>query len=402
MTAAPPAPQAARELSAELDERQHQLRRRLEGLIGIAATEGNEILVLHNGDEIFPAMLDTISKAERVIDLVTFIYWKGDIARAFADALSAKARAGVRVRLLIDAIGGRLLERALLQQMADAGVLVEWFRKPWAKSPFKQNHRCHRKVCVVDEKIAFTGGVGIAEEWRGDARDETEWRDTHFRIRGPAVDGLSAAFSQNWAESGRPMYDDRDAFPAHEQAGHSVVQVVRGSASIGWDDMQTVFKVFIEAAQQQLHIATAYFAPDDDFLDLLCAAARRGVDVDVCVPGPHADKRVSRLASQATFATLTDCGVGVWAYQPSMLHTKVLTIDGIAAIVGSSNYNRRSLDHDEEVVLCVINRDVAQLLDRHFAEDLRRSEPIDPSRWENRPLIQRAAEAVVTPIRRWL
>ena len=163
--------------------------------------------------------------------------------------------------------------------MDQAGVQVEWFRKPLMKSPFKSNHRLHRKICVVDGRIAFTGGVGIAEEWCGDARNEHEWRDTHLRVEGPAVDGLQSAFIQDWAESGRPLYDDDDEFPVQPQDGTSTVQIVRGSASLGWDDMQSAFHVMLGSAQERLRIATAYFAPDDDFLDTLCAAAgarRRG------------------------------------------------------------------------------------------------------------------------------
>ena len=218
-----------------------RIRRRLEALIGIAATEGNQLTILRNGNEIFPAMLKKIRSAKFTVDFMTYVYWQGDIAREFAEALADRARHGLRVRVLIDAVGGFKIEDGLVDIMTEAGVQVEWFRKPWAKSPFKQNHRCHRKVLVVDETVGFTGGVGIAQEWCGDARNENEWRDTHARVEGPAVDGLSAGFSQNWAEGGRTMFNERDRFPTHEQAGESVVQVVRGSASIGWDDMQSLF-----------------------------------------------------------------------------------------------------------------------------------------------------------------
>jgi cardiolipin synthase len=173
-------------------ERKQRLRRRLERLIGIAATEGNALTVLRNGDEIFPAMLSAIENARYTVDMMTFVYWRGDIARQFAATLAARARAGVRVRLLLDGFGSRLIEKDLLDDMDRAGVEVAWFRKPLSLSPFKQNHRCHRKVLVVDEQTAFTGGVGIAEEWCGDARNEHEWRDTHVQVRGPAVDGIAA------------------------------------------------------------------------------------------------------------------------------------------------------------------------------------------------------------------
>jgi cardiolipin synthase len=378
------------------------LRRRLEVTIGTPFTEGNRIDVLRNGDRIFPAMLEAIRGATATVDLMTFVYWRGEIAHQVADAMSERARAGVRVRLLIDALGGRLIENRLVEQMDRAGVQVEWFRKPLVKSPFKSNHRLHRKVCVVDGRIAFTGGVGIAQEWCGDARDETEWRDTHLRVEGPAVDGLQSAFIQDWAETGRPLYGDDDEFPVQPQEGSSTVQIVRGSASLGWDDMQSAFHVMLGSARERLRIATAYFAPDGDFLDTLCAAPARGVEVDLLLPGPHADKRVSQLTSEGAYERLVDCGVRVWTFQPSMMHAKVMTVDGVAAVVGSSNFNRRSLDHDEEVVLIALDRDLAARLDADLDDDFARSVEIDLTRWRKRGTAQRAMEKAVSPIRRWM
>jgi cardiolipin synthase len=194
------------------------------------------------------------------------------------------------VRVLIDAVGGRLIDPELLNHMSDSGVQVEWFRKPlWQGqllSPLKHNHRTHRKVLICDELVGFTGGVGIAEEWCGDARDESEWRDTHVRVTGPAVDGLSASFAQNWAETGHPLIDDDRRFPEHALTeGGSIVQVARGSASVGWNDMATVFRVMLESAQERIRMMTAYFVPDDCFQQLMLDAVQRGVQVDVMLPG---------------------------------------------------------------------------------------------------------------------
>lgn len=384
------------------EDSRRRLRRTLECLIGVHFTEGNAVTVLHNGDEIFPAMLEAIGGARRSVDLMTFVYWKGWPARAFADALSDRARAGVRVRVLIDALGGFHIEPGLVDAMEAAGVDVQWFRRPLVRSPFKQNHRGHRKVCVVDESVAFTGGVGIAEEWAGDARDETQWRDTHFRVEGPAVDGLAAAFVQDWAETGRSLYDDRDRFPDHPHRGDAVVQVVRGSASIGWDDIHTVWYVLMRSARRRIRLQSAYFAPDEAMRTALREAAARGVEVDVLVPGPHADKRVAQLAGEAVYAELADAGVRVWNFQPSMLHTKIMVVDGAAALVGSSNLNRRSLDHDEEVAMVVLDAAVVEILEQQFLDDLGRSREIDLDRWRNRSARQRALETAVAPIRRWL
>jgi cardiolipin synthase len=347
-------------------------------------------------------MLEAIEGAERTIDMMTYVYWRGDIARRFADALGERARAGVRVRLLLDGIGCHPIEKDLVDRMSADGVTVAWFRKPLYLSPFKQNHRCHRKVLVVDESTAFTGGVGIAEEWCGDARDENEWRDTHVRVRGPAVDGVAAAFAQGWAECHDELFDERDRFGGHEPAGDAVVQVVRGSASLGWQDMQTLMRVVLESAETRVRLSTAYFAPDDYFTDLLGRTARRGVDIEVLLPGPRIDKRVSLLGGQQHYERLLADGVRIFQFQPTMLHTKVLTIDGTVSLVGSTNFNRRSMDHDEEIMLAVVDRDFTAALDGHFDDDLRRSEEIREWRWKKRSRLQRAAELSVVPIRRFL
>lgn len=389
--------------TATTGDRKLQLRRRLERLIGIAATEGNRLTPLRNGDEIFPAMLARIRAAQHTVDMMTFVYWRGDVAAEFARALAERAAAGVRVRLLLDGFGGRLIEQELLDAMNAAGVDVAWFRRPLTLSPFKQNHRCHRKVLVVDERVAFTGGVGIAEEWCGDARNEREWRDTHVEVAGPAVDGIAAAFAQNWAECREDgLFDERDRFVPHAPAGDAVVQVVRGSASVGWQDMQTLLRVMIQSAEQRIRLTTAYFAPDRYFVDLLCAAAGRGVEVEILLPGEHTDKRVCRLAGQHYYGDLTACGVRLWEYRPTMMHAKVITVDSVASLVGSTNFNRRSMEHDEEVMLAVLDEQFTATLDDHFEEDVRRSTPIDPARWSSRGLRQRMAEAAVIPIRRFL
>ncbi|MGI5447236.1 phospholipase D-like domain-containing protein [Streptomyces sp. CA-243310] len=384
------------------DRRIRRIRRRLERLIGVAATEGNSVLPLRNGDEIFTAMLDQVDSARHTVDMMTFVYWKGDIARRFAEALAGRARAGVRVRLLLDGFGSRLIEGELLEQMSGAGVEVAWFRKPLYLSPLKQNHRCHRKVLVVDEEVAFTGGVGIAEEWCGDARNPKEWRDTHVELRGPAVDGIAAAFAQNWAECHDDLFDDRDRFVDHKPAGEAIVQVVRGSASFGWQDMQTLMRVVLESAEERVRLATAYFAPDTYFVDLLCATARRGVAVQILLPGSHTDKRVCQLAGQHHYEALTAAGVEIFQYQPTMMHAKVVTMDGVVSLVGSTNFNRRSLDHDEEVMLAVMDVEFTSVLDAHYDQDLEVSDRIKAGRWKRRSLPQRAREAAVLPIRRFL
>ncbi|OEV04128.1 phospholipase D-like domain-containing protein [Streptomyces oceani] len=399
---ASPADDGPNSSAVRVGERKREIRRRLERLIGIAATEGNELRVLRNGDEIFPAMLGAIRAAEHTVDMMTFVYWRGDIARDFAAALSERAREGVRVRLLLDGFGSSPIQQNLLDEMSAAGVQVVWFRKPMWVSPFKQNHRCHRKALVVDERTAFTGGVGIAEEWCGDARHPGEWRDTHIQVCGPAVDGITAAFAQNWAECHQELFDHNDRFIEHDMTGRSVVQVVRGSASFGWQDMQTLLRVVLESAQERVRVSTAYFTPDDFFVQLLCRTARRGVRIEILIPGPHTDKRVSQLGGRRSYEDLLGAGVRIAEYQPTMLHAKIVTIDGIVSLVGSTNFNRRSLEHDEEVMLAVVDEELTATLDEHYTVDWQGGDLITPGRWKRRPVPQRLGEVAVRPIRRFL
>jgi cardiolipin synthase A/B len=381
-------------------ERATRVRRVLEGVIGVAATEGNRIEVLVNGDRIFPAMLDAIAEARHTIDFLTFVYWDGEIGTRFADALAARASAGVRVRVLLDGWGAHPMDGSLIEQMEQAGVIVRWFRPIARLRPGRVNHRTHRKVVVIDEAVAFTGGVGIADEWNGDARNEHEWRDTHFRIDGPAVDGLRAAFLADWAETDLDLFeDDVDRFPEQEQPGNAVVQCVRGAAGPGQSDVSTLFRTLLQLAQQRLRITTAYFVPDDDLTDRLCAAADRGVDVQILLPGPHADKRFVQVAAESTFAGLLEHGVSIASFQPSMLHAKIMTVDGIAATIGSANFNARSVSLDDEINLVIIEPGLVKELDEQFDADLTRSVQLDPSRWEHRPLLQRVVEEVVAPLR---
>ena len=371
-----------------------QYRRALEALVGVPATEGNRIDVLRNGDRIFPAIFEAVESATSTIDFLTFVYWRGAVGEEMAALLSAKAAAGVRVRVILDALGAFSMDRALVERMTAAGAQVEWFR-PVNLRFWEANHRTHRKLLICDEDVAFTGGIGIADEWRGDARGPGEWRDTHFRIQGPAVDGLRAAFVQNWAETGRPLFDDRvDRFPVQPQAGRSVAQVVRGSAHAGWSDTATLMRSLLALARERVRITTAYFVPDEATSAMLASTARRGVEVDVLIPGPHVDKRFVQLAGEARYDSLLDAGVRLWSYQVSMLHAKIVTVDGTVAGVGSANFTGRSLILDDEVSVVVFDADVVGLLDDDFEADLAASRTVDARSWPERGLAQRALEIV--------
>lgn len=379
----------------------HRVRRALEGVLGVPATEGNLIEVLRNGDEIFPAMFGAIEDAQHTIDFLTFVYWRGDIGTELAHLLADRASEGVRVRVLLDGWGAHPIDPALIDMMERNGVQVRWFR-PLRRFHLGQvNHRTHRKVLIVDEAVGFTGGVGISDLWKGDARNETEWRDTHFRVTGPAVDGLRSAFLDNWAETDPVLFEDHaDRFPHQPQPGSAVVQCVRGASETGWSDVATLYRSLLQLAQREIRITTAYFVPDADVTARLCAAADRGVRVRILLPGPHADKRFVQLAGEADYAELLDHDIEIWHFQPSMLHAKVMTVDGVVANIGSSNLNARSVTWDEEINLVAMEPELVRQLDEHFDHDLERSVRIRPRRWEHRPMRQRVAERLVVPVRR--
>lgn len=379
-------------------DEEDRLRHRMERLIGIPFTDGNAVTRLKNGDEIFPAMLDAIAAAEERIDFLTFVYWKGEIADRFARELARRAKDGLRVRVLLDAFGAMPMPDRLSSLMKESGVDLQWFR-PMPRWRFWQvNHRTHRKIMVVDGRIGFTGGVGIASEWEGDARCSSEWRDDHFVIRGPAVCGLEAAFLNNWAETENGLETIEPPTP-EILPENNTIQVIRSVASGGWSDMATVLQGLLSSAERRLRISTAYFAPDDVYTRQLCAAAERGVQIDIIIPGPYIDKRLSELASTKEFVPLIRAGVRLWTFQPTMLHLKMMTVDGIAACIGSPNVNQRSLRNDDEIALVVLDQPLVSQLDRDFAEDLARSELVTLEKIRSRSLVRRLREAIARPLR---
>jgi cardiolipin synthase len=300
----------------------------------------------------------------------------------------------------LDAWGSRPIEGRLIDEMAEAGVQLHWFRPFHRVRLGEINHRTHRKVLVVDESVAFTGGVGISDLWTGDARNEHEWRDTHFKVEGPAVDGLRAAFLDNWAETDNAIFDtEHDRFPDQPQPGESVIQCVRGQSATGGSDLAGVFRTLLQLAQRQLRVTTAYFVPDDELTKQLCEASTRGVRVQILLPGPHADKRFVQLAGEENYETLIEAGVELWNFQPSMMHAKIMTVDGQVANVGSANFNSRSLKCDEEINMVIFDHSIVDTLDGHFDDDLERSVRIDPRRWKQRSGFQHVKEKLVAPLR---
>jgi cardiolipin synthase len=374
--------------------------RRLESILGIPASDDNLVEVLRNGIRIFPAMLDAIDSAQRSIDLVTFVYWQGDIAQRFADALARAAHRGCRVRVLLDAVGARKMREELIEEMREA-----WFRPvdDGVTDIGAANHRTHRKILVCDSSVAFTGGVGIADEWDGDARNEHEWRDTHLRIEGPAVAGLQAGFIDNWADENDDGFDpSAEATVDPQPRGTSTCAVIRGSAETGASELWRLMLALVTCAERRVRIATAYFNPDDRLCAALCEAVDRGVEVSILVPGEFHDKRFVQIAAESTYSTLLEAGVSICTFDVSMMHAKVITVDGAVATVGSANMNQRSTQFDEEANVVIFDPRIVAELDRHLDDDHGNSSVIDPAAWAERGLWQRATEKASDTVSRWL
>jgi cardiolipin synthase len=354
--------------------------------------------VLRNGVQVFPAMLDAIRSARRSVDLSTFQYAEGQVIQDFSDALIERAQAGVRVRMIVDAIGSRWLPRAHVERLAEGGVDFEYFRPLSNLRFWEHENRTHRKVLVVDNRLGFAGGVNTSKEWMGDARNPDEWRDTHLRIAGPAVDGLIAAFATDWVDAGGwPASSTTSSRPG---AGRRPPRA--GRAGLGREGLvghRQRLAALLTLAKRKVRITSAYFAPDDHFLDLLGDAAGRGVDVEVMLPGKNADQRFVQLAAEAQFERLLDAGVRIWSYQPTMIHAKIVLVDDVVACVGSANFDRRSMKLNHEVEVMVLDRGVVAELDRHYDEDVANSEQIIESRWAHRSHPQRALENLVRPLR---
>ncbi|MDQ3679286.1 MAG: phospholipase D-like domain-containing protein [Actinomycetota bacterium] len=369
-------------------------RRALECLLGIPSFHGNQVNVLRNGDQTFPAMLEVIGTATRTIDVQTYGYWSGSTGDEVARALAGRAQDGVRVRVLLDAFGTRRIDRRSIGIMEAAGAEVVWFRPLTNWRITQSTHRGHRKILICDGSIAFTGGFGFADEWRGDARDRSQWRDTALQLRGPVVNGLRGAFVNNWAETGRLLFaEDVDPFPLQKAAGQSAAQVVQGDAETGWGDMSTLVRGLLGLARRRLRISADYLVPDAGALELLCAAARRGVTVEVLRPAAQPQGGLSRLASRANYQRLLEAGVSVWEYQPTALNAKVMTVDGVVANVGPVDFDAGSLTLNDEVTVVVFDPSVVAELDGQFDADLGRSEPIGLDRWAGRGTGERVKEA---------
>jgi cardiolipin synthase A/B len=369
-----------------------QFLRSMGVLLGPALEPGNRVDTLVNGDEIFPAMLAAIKGARRSITFESYIYWKGEVGKEFADALAERARAGVKVHVLLDWAGSHKMDQDTLNEMGRAGAVILKYHRPQWYHFRHLNHRTHRKLLIVDGAIGFTGGVGIADEWNGHAQDENHWRDTHFRIQGPVVAQMQGAFMDNWTQASGEVLHGDDYFPALRPAGTLPAQMFKSSMEGGAESMQLMYLLSLSAAKSDVTLSMAYFMPDDLTTDHVVAALKRGVRVRVILPGDQSDSFLVRAASRSKYGRILRAGGEIYEYQPTMFHCKVLVVDGLIVSVGSTNFDDRSFHLNDEASLNIYDAAFAAHQVEVFERDLKSSRRIAVDEWRNRPLAEKLWE----------
>ena len=368
-------------------------------LLGPAIVGGNRVTALQNGDEIFPAMLEAIRGATRSISFETYIYWSGQVGREFAEALAERDRAGVRVHVLLDWVGAGKMDDALLALMVDAGVEVLKYHPLRWYSLARINNRTHRKLLVVDGRIGFTGGVGIADEWLGHAEDPDHWRDSHYRVTGPAVAQMQAAFMDNWIKTNALVLHGEAYFPALDTAGPHLAQVFTSSAGEGSESVRLMYLLSIASARKSIRLSASYFVPDSLSVATLVSARERGVEVEIIVPGGHIDSKVTRKASRGLWGPLLEAGVTIYEFQPTMYHCKVMIVDDAWVSVGSTNFDNRSFSLNDEANLNILDPEFAAQQAEVFEADRARSREITLEAWHRRPWQEKLKEWVAGLLR---
>jgi cardiolipin synthase A/B len=379
--------------------RNSQFTREMGVLLGPAIVPGNRIQALQNGDEIFPAMLEAIGAAQRTITFETYIYWSGQIAERIGEALIERSRAGVHVHVMLDFVGCDRISGRLVKHMQEAGIEVERYHSLRWYTLGRLNNRTHRKVMVVDGRIGFTGGVGIADQWLGHAQDPAHWRDMHFRLTGPVVAQMQAAFLDNWIKTTGHVLHGGAYFPDIEPGGNQDMQMFTSSPEGGSDSMRLMYLTAITAAERSIDIEAAYFVPDRLMIRELVSARRRGVRLRLIVPGGHIDSKVVGIASKEGWGPLLECGVEIYLYRATMLHCKMLIFDEYMVAVGSTNFDMRSFELNDEASLNIYDERFALEMTAVFESDLESSSRYTLEQWQNRSWRERFDEIALVPLR---
>ena len=355
-------------------------------LTGSPILAGNAVQVLQNGDGFFPPLFADIARAKESVHIETYVWWKGEICERLARALAAKARQGVEVRLTVDAAGSNKGDDELFEDMARAGVKISYYHPFRLADIGLLNNRSHRKLAVLDGRVAYVFGHGIAEEWTGHGQDAEHWRDTGVRLEGPIVNSVQAVFAENWVEMTAEVLAGEKYFPRLGFAGPVRAHMTASSPQGGVSKLEMLYKLAMSTARKRLVIQNPYFIPDDEMVRLLAKAVRRGVDVRLMIPGPVTDSSVVRHAGHRQFEALLRSGIKIYEYQRTLSHQKVMIVDGLWVHVGSTNFDDRSLDINDEASVGLIDPAVAAELEAAFENDLRDCKQLDAESWSRRPL----------------
>ncbi len=363
-------------------------------LTGSPILSGNAVQVLQDGDGFFPPLFADLARAKESVHVETYVWWKGEICERLARALAAKARQGVEVRLTVDAAGSNKGDDELFEEMTKAGVKISYYH------PFRLgdigllNNRTHRKLAVFDGRVAYVFGHGIAEEWTGHGQDAEHWRDTGVRLEGPIVNAVQAVFAENWVEMTAEVLVGEKYFPRLGAAGPVRAHMTASSPHGGVSQLEMLYKLAIATAHKRLIIQNPYFIPDDEMVHLLEAAVRRGVDIRLMVPGPVTDSSVVRHAGHRQFGDLLHRGMKIYEFQRTLSHQKVMIVDGLWVHVGSTNFDDRSLDINDEASVGLIDPAVAAEFEAAFEKDLQDCKQLDAESWSRRPLWHKLVDRV--------
>jgi cardiolipin synthase len=359
----------------------------------------NKIDLLQNGDEYFPAMLEAIRAARKTINFEAFIVYSDPIGEQFRDALCERARSGVEVRVLLDGIGsGWRLKNSDVRLMKDAGCKFAYYHPTHSWRVDRTNRRTHRRILVTDGKLGFTGAVGFAQKWSGQAQDKNHWRDAQMRIEGPLVGKLQAAFQEHWVKTFGEALTGAHQFPALPSVGDLKAQVVL-SRSFSMAPVPLVEAVAFTAAQKHIWITNSYCTPTSDQVEQIVNAVQRGVDVRIILPGPNNDQPLTKSAGRAAYGQMLEGGVKIFEYQPTMIHEKSMVIDGLFSMFGSSNLDARSSEINEELDVVVYDQKFGREMETVFEKDLKQSLEYTLRQFKNRSLWERTTEWLMLPFR---
>jgi cardiolipin synthase len=354
----------------------------------------NKVDILANGAQFYPAMRDAIRAAESSVNMEAYIFKRGDAGGMIIDAMVERARAGVEVRLTLDAVGSALMFGAPLRRLREAGCKVHFYQTITWYRFHRLNNRTHRELLVIDGRVAFTGGAGVADQWMKPRRRHPAWRDTMTRIEGPIVAALQGVFAENWLECCGEILTSPRHWPALAKAGSAEAMIVKSSPSDRSTASRVVFQMLIEGAVSSIDIQTPYFLPDRSLRRALIRSAQRGVRVRVVVPGKYADQGLVRLASRRMYRDLLAGGVCLFEYRPAMTHVKALMVDDAWAVIGTTNVDNRSFEHNDEINVAFRETGVTGRLRRDFESDLAASDEITLEEWSKRPALEKLVEPV--------